>query len=54
MINLDVLAQALLTKVWWGAMRTDTAISRLVLTFFMPPLVWTNLVKLKWGYSLFH
>uniref|UniRef100_A0A673IE45 Transient receptor potential cation channel subfamily M member 5-like n=1 Tax=Sinocyclocheilus rhinocerous TaxID=307959 RepID=A0A673IE45_9TELE len=37
--------QALLTKVWWGAMRTDTSISRLVLTFFMPPLVWTNLVK---------
>ncbi|XP_016142717.1 transient receptor potential cation channel subfamily M member 5-like [Sinocyclocheilus grahami] len=37
--------QALLTKVWWGAMRTDTSIARLVLTFFMPPLVWTNLVK---------
>uniref|UniRef100_A0A8C2C6N7 Transient receptor potential cation channel, subfamily M, member 5 n=1 Tax=Cyprinus carpio TaxID=7962 RepID=A0A8C2C6N7_CYPCA len=37
--------QALLTKVWWGAMRTDTSISRLLLTFFMPPLVWTNLVK---------
>ncbi|KAF4110874.1 transient receptor potential cation channel subfamily M member 5 isoform X1 [Onychostoma macrolepis] len=39
--------QALLTQVWWGAMRTDTSISRLVLTFFMPPLVWTNLVKLN-------
>ncbi|TRY93569.1 hypothetical protein DNTS_016416 [Danionella cerebrum] len=37
--------QALLTKVWWGAMRTDTSISRLVLTFFLPPLVWTNLIK---------
>nr|7MBP_A Chain A, Transient receptor potential melastatin 5 [Danio rerio]7MBP_B Chain B, Transient receptor potential melastatin 5 [Danio rerio]7MBP_C Chain C, Transient receptor potential melastatin 5 [Danio rerio]7MBP_D Chain D, Transient receptor potential melastatin 5 [Danio rerio]7MBQ_A Chain A, Transient receptor potential melastatin 5 [Danio rerio]7MBQ_B Chain B, Transient receptor potential melastatin 5 [Danio rerio]7MBQ_C Chain C, Transient receptor potential melastatin 5 [Danio rerio]7MB len=37
--------QALLTKVWWGAMRTDTSISRLVLTFFIPPLVWTSLIK---------
>uniref|UniRef100_A0A8C1D7V6 Transient receptor potential cation channel, subfamily M, member 5 n=1 Tax=Cyprinus carpio carpio TaxID=630221 RepID=A0A8C1D7V6_CYPCA len=37
--------QALLTKVWWGAMRTDTSIARLVLTFFIPPLIWTNLIK---------
>ncbi|KAL2088932.1 hypothetical protein ACEWY4_015831 [Coilia grayii] len=37
--------QALLTKIWWGAMTTDTAISKLVLSFFCPPLVWTNLIK---------
>ncbi|KAI7814824.1 putative transient receptor potential cation channel subfamily M member 5 [Triplophysa rosa] len=39
--------QALLTKVWWGAMRTDTSIARLVLTFFIPPLMYTNLIKFK-------
>uniref|UniRef100_A0AAY4EPK1 Transient receptor potential cation channel, subfamily M, member 5 n=1 Tax=Denticeps clupeoides TaxID=299321 RepID=A0AAY4EPK1_9TELE len=37
--------QALLTKIWWGAMTTDTAISKLVLAFFCPPLIWTNLIK---------
>ncbi|XP_068611806.1 transient receptor potential cation channel subfamily M member 5 [Brachionichthys hirsutus] len=37
--------QALLTKIWWGAMRTDTAISKLVVSFFCPPLIWTNLIQ---------
>ncbi|KAJ8417010.1 hypothetical protein AAFF_G00282370 [Aldrovandia affinis] len=37
--------QALLTKIWWGSMTTDTAISKLVLSFFCPPLIWTNLIK---------
>uniref|UniRef100_A0A3Q3GWC1 Transient receptor potential cation channel, subfamily M, member 5 n=1 Tax=Labrus bergylta TaxID=56723 RepID=A0A3Q3GWC1_9LABR len=37
--------QALLTKIWWGAMKTDTAISKLVVSFFFPPLIWTNLIK---------
>ncbi|KAK2819781.1 hypothetical protein Q7C36_021427 [Tachysurus vachellii] len=37
--------QALLTKIWWGAMTTDTAISKLVASFFLPPLIWTNLIK---------
>lgn len=37
--------QALLTKIWWGAMTTDTAISKLVVAFFFPPLIWTNLIK---------
>ncbi|XP_058484702.1 transient receptor potential cation channel subfamily M member 5 [Solea solea] len=37
--------QALLTKIWWGAMRTDTAISKLVVSFFCPALIWTNLIK---------
>ncbi|KAA8595770.1 hypothetical protein FQN60_011061 [Etheostoma spectabile] len=37
--------QALLTKIWWGAMTTDTAISKLVVCFFCPPLIWTNLIK---------
>ncbi|XP_055064765.2 transient receptor potential cation channel subfamily M member 5 [Misgurnus anguillicaudatus] len=39
--------QALLTKVWWGAMRTDTSISRLMLTFFIIPLILTNFIKFK-------
>ncbi|KAM9422687.1 transient receptor potential cation channel subfamily M member 5 [Salvelinus alpinus] len=37
--------QGFLTKIWWGAMTTDTAISKLVLSFFCPPLIWTNLIK---------
>uniref|UniRef100_A0AAR2J673 Transient receptor potential cation channel, subfamily M, member 5 n=1 Tax=Pygocentrus nattereri TaxID=42514 RepID=A0AAR2J673_PYGNA len=37
--------QALLTKIWWGSMTTDTAISKLVLSFFCPALIWTNLIK---------
>ncbi|XP_054625682.1 transient receptor potential cation channel subfamily M member 5 isoform X5 [Dunckerocampus dactyliophorus] len=37
--------QALLTKIWWGAMTTDTAISKLVVSFFCPPLIWTHLIK---------
>ncbi|XP_060924381.1 transient receptor potential cation channel subfamily M member 5 [Limanda limanda] len=37
--------QALLTKIWWGAMTTDTGISKLVVSFFCPALIWTNLIK---------
>nr|XP_046196067.1 transient receptor potential cation channel subfamily M member 5-like [Oncorhynchus gorbuscha] len=37
--------QGFLTKIWWGAMTTDTSISKLVLSFFCPPLIWTNLIK---------
>ncbi|KAJ8343196.1 hypothetical protein SKAU_G00305250 [Synaphobranchus kaupii] len=37
--------QALLTKIWWGSMTTDTSIFQLVLSFFCPPLIWTNLIK---------
>ncbi|KAG7272370.1 hypothetical protein CRUP_000361 [Coryphaenoides rupestris] len=41
--------QAMLTKIWWGAMSTDTGISKLVLSFFCPPLIWTNLIKFSGG-----
>lgn len=37
----------MLTKIWWGAMTTDTSISKLVLSFFCPPLIWTNLIKFR-------
>lgn len=43
------LLQALLTKIWWGAMTTDTAISKLVVSFFCPALIWTNLIKFRWS-----
>lgn len=39
--------QALLTKIWWGSLTTDTAISKLVVAFFWPPLIWTNLIKFR-------
>lgn len=29
-------------------MTTDTAISKLVVSFFWPPLIWTNLIKFRW------
>lgn len=47
------LFQALLTKLWWGAMTTDTAISKLVLSFFFPPLIWTNMIKFRWSISCY-
>lgn len=30
-------------------MTTDTAISKLVVSFFCPPLIWTNLMKFRWS-----
>lgn len=45
--DLDCFWQALLTKIWWGAMTTDTGISKLVASFFFPPLIWTNLIKFR-------
>ena len=50
--QLEPSLQALLTKIWWGAMTTDTAISKLVVSFFCPPLIWTNLIKFRW--SIWH
>lgn len=49
----ELFLQALLTKIWWGAMTTDTAISKLVVSFFCPPLIWTNLIKFRWSHSPF-
>lgn len=45
----DSVLQALLTKIWWGSMSTDTAISKLVVSFFCAPLIWTNLIKFRWS-----
>ncbi|XP_048401025.1 transient receptor potential cation channel subfamily M member 5 isoform X1 [Stegostoma tigrinum] len=36
--------QALLTKIWWGDMSTDTPIWKLLCGFWCPPLIFTNLI----------
>ncbi|XP_067849808.1 transient receptor potential cation channel subfamily M member 5 [Heptranchias perlo] len=36
--------QALLTKIWWGDMSTDTPIWKLLSGFWCPPLIFTNLI----------
>ncbi|KAK1161610.1 transient receptor potential cation channel subfamily M member 5-like isoform X1 [Acipenser oxyrinchus oxyrinchus] len=36
--------QSHLTKMWWGAMKSDTRIWKLVLSFFCPPLIYTKLI----------
>uniref|UniRef100_UPI00398ECA5E transient receptor potential cation channel subfamily M member 5 n=1 Tax=Pristiophorus japonicus TaxID=55135 RepID=UPI00398ECA5E len=36
--------QALLTKIWWGDMSTDTPIWKLLSGFLCPPLIFTNLI----------
>ncbi|MGH0127357.1 UNVERIFIED_CONTAM: hypothetical protein FKN15_039387 [Acipenser sinensis] len=36
--------QSHLTKMWWGAMKSDTRIWKLMLSFFCPPLIYTNLI----------
>ncbi|XP_076987311.1 transient receptor potential cation channel subfamily M member 4 isoform X3 [Tamandua tetradactyla] len=39
--------QSLLTQKWWGAMDSATPIWALVLTFFCPPLIYTNLISFR-------
>ncbi|XP_032895068.1 transient receptor potential cation channel subfamily M member 5 isoform X1 [Amblyraja radiata] len=36
--------QALLTKIWWGEMSTDTPFWKLLSGFCCPPLIFTNLI----------
>ncbi|XP_043914863.1 transient receptor potential cation channel subfamily M member 5 [Protopterus annectens] len=37
--------QALLTKIWWGDMSTDTQIWKLIMGFICPPLIYSNIIK---------
>uniref|UniRef100_A0A8C3AK23 Transient receptor potential cation channel, subfamily M, member 4a n=1 Tax=Cyclopterus lumpus TaxID=8103 RepID=A0A8C3AK23_CYCLU len=37
--------QSLLSQVWWGDMERSTEVWKLVLTFFLPPLLYTDLIK---------
>ncbi|KAM6223626.1 transient receptor potential cation channel subfamily M member 4 [Rhynchocyon petersi] len=39
--------QSLLTQKWWGEMDSTTPIWALVLTFFCPPLIYTNLLTFR-------
>nr|XP_020463822.1 transient receptor potential cation channel subfamily M member 5-like [Monopterus albus] len=39
--------QALLSQIWWGDMKMNTKVWKLVLTFFLPPLVYTDLISFR-------
>ncbi|XP_058136543.1 transient receptor potential cation channel subfamily M member 4 isoform X1 [Dasypus novemcinctus] len=39
--------QSLLTQKWWGEMDSSTPTWALVLTFFCPPLIYTNLITFR-------
>ncbi|XP_053269192.1 transient receptor potential cation channel subfamily M member 4 [Pleuronectes platessa] len=39
--------QSLLTQIWWGDMKRNTEVWKLVLTFFCPFLCYTNLISFR-------
>uniref|UniRef100_A0A3Q1EV02 Transient receptor potential cation channel, subfamily M, member 4a n=1 Tax=Acanthochromis polyacanthus TaxID=80966 RepID=A0A3Q1EV02_9TELE len=39
--------QSLLSQIWWGDMERSTKVWKLVLTFFLPPLLYTNLISFR-------
>ncbi|XP_029946141.1 transient receptor potential cation channel subfamily M member 4a isoform X2 [Salarias fasciatus] len=39
--------QSLLSQIWWGDMERSTAVWKLVLTFFLPPLLYTDLIDFR-------
>ncbi|XP_053308236.1 transient receptor potential cation channel subfamily M member 4-like [Spea bombifrons] len=39
--------QSMLTENWWGQMTQNTPVWAMVLTFFCPPLIYTNLIEFK-------
>ncbi|XP_068097225.1 transient receptor potential cation channel subfamily M member 4 isoform X2 [Hyperolius riggenbachi] len=39
--------QSMLTENWWGQMAQNTPVWALVLTFFCPPLIYTDLIEFK-------
>ncbi|KAM8927781.1 transient receptor potential cation channel subfamily M member 4 [Pelodytes ibericus] len=39
--------QAMLTENWWGQMAQNTPVWAMVLTFFCPPLIYTDLIEFK-------
>ncbi|KAM5209413.1 transient receptor potential cation channel subfamily M member 4 isoform 3-T5 [Hipposideros larvatus] len=43
--------QSLLTQKWWGEMDSTTPIWALVLAFFCPPLIYTNLITFRKSYE---
>ncbi|CAK6969623.1 transient receptor potential cation channel subfamily M member 4a [Scomber scombrus] len=39
--------QSLLSQIWWGDMEQSTDVWKLVLTFFIPPLLYTDLISFR-------
>ncbi|KAK2832740.1 hypothetical protein Q5P01_016629 [Channa striata] len=39
--------QTLLSQIWWGEMERNTKVWKLVLTFFLPPLIYTKLISFR-------
>ncbi|XP_029582906.1 transient receptor potential cation channel subfamily M member 4 isoform X1 [Salmo trutta] len=39
--------QSLLSQIWWGDMKRSTKVWKLVLSFFLPPLIYTNLISFR-------
>ncbi|XP_037545243.1 transient receptor potential cation channel subfamily M member 4a [Nematolebias whitei] len=39
--------QSLLSQIWWGDMKRTTDVWKLVLSFFLPPLIYTNLINFR-------
>ncbi|XP_040919383.1 transient receptor potential cation channel subfamily M member 4a [Toxotes jaculatrix] len=39
--------QSLLSQIWWGDMERNTEVWKLVLTFFLPPLIYTDLISFR-------
>ncbi|KAM8722529.1 transient receptor potential cation channel subfamily M member 4a [Acanthopagrus schlegelii] len=39
--------QSLLSQIWWGDMERNTEVWKLVLTFFLPPLLYTDLLSFR-------
>lgn len=43
--------QSLLSQIWWGDMKRDTDVWKLLLTFFCPVLCYTNLISFRNQYE---
>ncbi|XP_026064209.1 transient receptor potential cation channel subfamily M member 4 [Carassius auratus] len=39
--------QTLLSEIWWGDMDSNTEVWKLVLSFFVPPFIYTNIISFK-------
>uniref|UniRef100_A0A673VPM0 Transient receptor potential cation channel, subfamily M, member 4a n=1 Tax=Salmo trutta TaxID=8032 RepID=A0A673VPM0_SALTR len=39
--------QSLLSQIWWGDMARSTEVWKLILTFFLTPLIYTNLIRFR-------
>ncbi|XP_047428672.1 transient receptor potential cation channel subfamily M member 4a [Mugil cephalus] len=39
--------QSLLSQIWWGDMERSTEVWKLVLTFFLPPLIYTDFISFR-------